>query len=218
MNDFVLQMPHIYTVCNCVTLGYPCAQMRAEGQRHARSMGAARRRAVAGPLAAGALDSSWRKEDLSITYLHALAASVGVTCDHSERDINGWDVLLAARDTEEADALQLNVQLKCTAGRLRGIEGGHALSFPLKASDYEHLRRSPAHPPRRLVIVRVPEHASPGWITASPQQLIVHASAWYADLTGEPPLPEGQGTKQVRIPSEQRLTPLTLLEQMSSCL
>jgi hypothetical protein len=154
---------------------------------------------------------------LSITYLHALAASIGVTCDHDDRDINGWDVRLAAKDTEEADALQLNVQLKCTAGRLRSVGGGHELSFPLGADDYDHLRRVPAHPPRLLVVVRVPDHASPGWVATSPTRLLVNAGAWYADLAGMPALEAGRESTTIRIPSEQRLTAKTLLGQMRSC-
>jgi Domain of unknown function (DUF4365) len=205
-------------LCDGNPLDYSsCPDMRSRGKGIGRT-GVAQRRWAPGSVAPGALDPSWRKEDLSITYLHALAASIGVTCDHSDRDINGWDVKLAAKDTEEADALQLTIQLKCTAGRLRSVAGGYQLAFPLGLDDYDHLRRVPVHPPRLLVVVRVPEFASPGWITESPTKLLVNAAAWYADLAGMPSLKSGQESTTIRIPSEQRLTAKALLAHMRSCI
>ena len=154
---------------------YASPRMRSRTQ-----VRAGRSRALLSPLAPGALPESWRKEDLSITYLHALAATIGVTCDHSERDINGWDVHLAAKDTAMADALQLKVQLKCTVRRLRRLSAGE-------------------------------------WISATPDQLLVRARAWWTSLIGAGPLPADQMTCTVRIPSGKRLTPQSLLQNMRSC-
>jgi hypothetical protein len=167
--------------------------------------------------AAGALPNSWRKEDLSITVLHALAARIGVRCEHSERDINGWDVHLAAEDTDAADALQLHVQLKCTVGRLKLLSNSHEFSFELKRSDYDHLRKTPVHPPRLLVVTQVPDHKPAEWMTMDSQRILIHAQAWYLDLAGKPELPKDQKSTVVHIPSDQRLTPASLLSHMRSC-
>lgn len=182
----------------------------------ARKIGTAARR-PRGLIAPGAIDSAWRKEDLSITFLHGLAASVGVTCDHDRRDINGWDVHLSARDTEAADALQLSVQLKCTVGRITLLANQRELSFPVGRDDYDNLRKTPCHPPRILVVVQVPDHHSPSWVDLGPDRLVVNARAWYQSLAGRGGLPEGQDSVSVRIPTSNRLTPQALLGQMRSC-
>ncbi len=67
------------------------------------------------PLADGHLPIAWCKEDLSVAYAHAIATAIGVTCDTPKRDINGWDAVFRACDTDQADAAQLAVQLECTA-------------------------------------------------------------------------------------------------------
>jgi hypothetical protein len=192
-----------------------CSEVRGRGKKHARGRAASRHRPHVE--AAGALPSAWRKEDLSITLLHALAAGIGVRCEHSERDINGWDVHLAGLDTAEADALQLHVQLKCTVGRLRLLTNQRELSFELKRSDYDHLRKQPTHPPRLLVVVQVPDHRSSQWVGMDAQRFQVHAKAWYLSLVGQPALPEGQKSAVVHIPLSQRLTPSALIRQMRSC-
>ena len=97
-------------------------------------------------LAPGAMPTAWCKEDLSVAYAQATGTAIGVTCERLTRDINGWDVLYRGRDTETADAAQLAVQLKCTVNRLRRIDHGRALSFPLDAHVYDNLRKTPCPP------------------------------------------------------------------------
>jgi Domain of unknown function (DUF4365) len=152
----------------------------------------ASRASITGRVAPGALDDSWGKEDVSIAYVHALATAVGVTCDHSHRDINGWDVHSVARDTEDADALQLAAQLECTVNRLTRVDGGRSVSFQLKRSDYNHLCKSPAHPPWILVVVEAAHDHRPrsrssrcAASTSSPRS-IAAASA----IRGQPAPPE----------------------------
>jgi hypothetical protein len=99
--------------------------------------------------------------------------------------------------------------------RLSRIEGGRALSFQLGASDYEHLRKSPTHPPRMLIVV---ETAPPRrWLGVGSARLLLHATAWYAMLEGSAPLPAGQNSTAVRIPEKNRFTPSALLANMRSC-
>ncbi len=168
-------------------------------------------------LAVGAMPTEWCKDDLSVAYARAVGTAIGVTCADPKRDINGWDVLYRALDTATADAAQLAVQLKCTASRLRRVEGGTALSFPLHAKGYDDLRKTPTHPPRMLVVVEVPAHSPTRWIEVRPDKLLLMASAWYTSLRGEPPLPAGQQTVSVRIPITQRFNPRALGENMRSC-
>jgi hypothetical protein len=188
------------------------------GARAVKLRGRRRRRSDLGPpLADGALPTAWLKEDLSLAYVHALAMSVGVTVDIPLRDINGCDVLFRAQDTRQADGTQLSVQLKCTVDRLNRVGGGSELSFPLDQKDYRHLIKTPAHPPRLLVVVEAPDNSPRRWAKVSPRELLVLASAWYVSLAGEPDIPDAQASKTVRLPAHQRFTPAALLANMRSC-
>ncbi|HEY2282589.1 MAG TPA: DUF4365 domain-containing protein [Solirubrobacteraceae bacterium] len=168
-------------------------------------------------LADGHLPIAWCKEDLSVAYAHAIATAIGVTCDTPKRDINGWDAVFRARDTDLADAAQLAVQLKCTASRLTRVADGSELSFHLDRSDYDHLRVVRTHPPRLLVVVEVLHPSPSDWIDVSEQELLMRASAWYVDLVGQPALPDGQASTAVRIPLGQRFDPAALRANMRSC-
>ena len=152
-----------------------------------------------------------------MAYAHALATAIGVTCEAPKRDINGWDVLYRAQDTENADGEQLAVQLKCTVNRLRRTTGGRELSFPIPADDYEQLRKTKTHPPRILVVVETIDPRASTWVQVTHSDLLLRASAWYVSLKGADPLPPDQRTKTVRIPVHQRFTPAALRANMRSC-
>jgi hypothetical protein len=169
------------------------------------------------PLAEGHLPESWSKEDLSVAYAHAIATAIGVSCETPKRDINGCDALFRARDTETADAAQLSVQLKCTLNGLTRVEDGNELAFRLDRSDYDHLRKMPAHPPRLLVVVEVPHPSPDRWVEVFDEKLLVNACAWYLTLQGDAPLENGQATTTVRIPMTQRFDPTALHANMCSC-
>lgn len=204
----------------CPKTRNPCSVLPAMARkrnRSARSRRLARSVQTRVPMADGCLPESWCKEELSIAYAHAVATAIGVTCESPKRDINGWDVLFRARDTEMRDGAQLAVQLKCTVARLTRVAGGRELSFPLDRDDYDNLRRQPTHPPRLLVVVEVPHSMASRCVDVSSQQLLLRASAWYATLAGEPPLADGQGSRAVRIPITQRFNPRSLHANMRSC-
>jgi hypothetical protein len=169
------------------------------------------------PLHIGALPESHCKEDLSVAYAYAVAVAIGVSCEAPKRDLNGWDLHFRANDTEHADAEQLAVQLKCTVNRLARVDSGRELSFTIPADDYNQLRKVKTHPPRILVVVEVPHRSPTRWVELSRHELLLKASAWYATLAGEPPLPAGQSTKTIRIPVHQRFTPAALRANMRSC-
>lgn len=163
------------------------------------------------------MPTAWCKEDLSVAYAEATGTAIGVTCERLTRDINGWDILYRSLDTETEDAAALAVQLKCTVNRLTRVDGGRAVSFPLPAGNYDHLRKSPTHPPRLLVVVEVSHHSPTRWVEHQPEQVLLMASAWWRGLAGEPPLPETQQTVNVRLPMTQRFDPRALHANMRSC-
>lgn len=119
----------------------------------------------------------------------AVGTAIGVACDQLKRDINGWDILYRSRDTDTEDSRQLAVQLKCTVERLHRIDSGRTLSFQLDALAYDHLRKSPTHPPRLLVVVELRDRTQNRWIEPRLESLLLHGSAWYASLAGLGPLP-----------------------------
>lgn len=165
----------------------------------------------------GQLPDSWCKEEFSVAYVHAVATAIGVSCETPHRDMNGVDAIFRARDDGDTDGAQLAMQLKCTTKRLRSVNGEAELSFPLGRKDYDHLRMVRAHPPRLLVVVKVPDPPPSSWVEVSAEQLLLRASAWYATLWGEPALPDGQDTKSIRIPATNRFTPEALSANMRSC-
>lgn len=190
---------------------------RAVRRRTSRTLKLNRpKRVPLAPLAAGAMASSWVKEDLSVAYAEATGTAVGVTCESLKRDINGWDVLFRARDTPDADGAALAVQLKCTENRLARVAGGREVSFPVNRETWDYLRKVPAHPPRLLVVVEVFNSHPPRWVEHSHANLLLNASAWWATVRGSPALPDGQMSTTIRIPVTQRFTPRALLANMRS--
>jgi hypothetical protein len=168
-----------------------------------------------GPLHAGAMHSSHCKEDLSVSYVRAVATSIGVACDELKRDINGCDVLIRSEDTPTDTAQSLSVQLKCTVNRLHRSADGSEVVFPLRRIDHEHLRRRD-FPPRVLVVVEVPAHVQHSWVEIASDELVLKASAWWTSLEGQPALPAGQNTVNVRIPASSYFNAAALHANMRS--
>lgn len=166
---------------------------------------------------AALLPLEWRKEDFSLAYTTAIAASAGVTWTQPRRDINSCDVRFEARDDDETDAPAVSVQLKCTEdGLSTAAEHPESWRFVLKAKNYRELRLAPAHPPRLLLVVRCPA-APDDWVRLTPTELVVRAEAWWASLSGQAALTEGQQSITVSIPRSQRFDTSALIASMRSC-
>lgn len=163
------------------------------------------------------LPPTWRQEDFSIAYACAVAAACGVAWDIPRRDMNSCDVRFYARDDEHDDGPQLNAQLKCTAsGLTTSQEHPGTWRFQLKASNFNHLRKTPTHPPRILVVVRCPINVD-DWVRISDEELLMSAEAWWVNLSGQDALSQDQETVTVSIPTAQRFDPAALSANMCSC-
>ena len=126
------------------------------------------------------LRSEVREEALSKAYAHAVAAAAGYTTAVYDYDRSGSDLLIQAGGHL---SLMLALQLKATVN-LRPIlsTGGTWFSFPLKAENYEWLRR-PSQIPRLLVVLDLPRTES-DWVAITTQELVLRRCAYWLNLHG----------------------------------
>jgi hypothetical protein len=143
-----------------------------------------------------------QKQQLSVAYVHAVAARAGYACQVQVVDEDSVDVLIAATGYVHERAVlrspRLEVQLKATS-TLR-LHANH-LSFPLKAKNYRDLRERTLIP-RILLVYVLPE--DPGeWIEMSEECMISRRCAYWLSLLG---MPERSNSNRVsvRLPRSQR--------------
>jgi hypothetical protein len=149
-----------------------------------------------------------QKQQLSIAYVHAVAAAAGCVCQVIAVDLDSVDVVLTARGWLHPAATfrspWLALQLKATACDLLREE---TLAFPLPVKNYDELREASAMP-RLLVVLLLP--ADPGrWLEQSDECMVTRHCAYWLSLLGQPALPN-QRTVTVHLPRTQRLTPAAL--------
>jgi hypothetical protein len=143
-----------------------------------------------------------QKQQLSVAYVHAVAARAGYTCQVQTVDEDSVDVLIGARGYAHHQAVvrspRIEVQLKATSS-LR-LAAKH-LSFPLKRKNYDELR-APALIPRLLLVLLLPENPAE-WLETSEECMISRRCAYWLSLLG---MPETSNTSSVsvRLPRAQR--------------
>jgi Domain of unknown function (DUF4365) len=153
-----------------------------------------------------------QKQQMSVAYVHAIAARAGYACQVKAPDEESVDVLISGsgrvHKTSIVGSPRLEIQLKASAS-LR-LKADH-VSFPLPRKNYEDLRAK-SLVPKVLVVLMLPE--DPGeWLDVDEERMIVKRSAYWASLAGEP---ERSNTTSVsvRLPRSQRFTVDQLQELM----
>jgi hypothetical protein len=151
-----------------------------------------------------------RKEQISIAYVRAVAATAGYTVYEPEVDDDSIDLGLAARSrngTRRSPRLEL--QLKCTS---RATFQANTLQFSLKKKNYDDLRGSDFLVPRILVVMFVPDLLD-NWLVQSEDMLLLrHCSYWHSLRTyGERP---NASAVQIAIDRRQLFTVAALRELM----
>jgi hypothetical protein len=143
-----------------------------------------------------------QKQQLSVAYVHAVAARAGYTCQVQTVDEDSVDVLIGARGYVHHQAVirspRLEIQLKATSSlRL----GATHLTFPLKRKNYDELRAI-ALIPRLLLVLLLPEKPAE-WIETSEECMISRRCAYWLSLLG---MPETGNTSSVsvRLPRSQQ--------------
>lgn len=153
-----------------------------------------------------------QKQQLSVAYVHAVAARAGYACQVKVPDEESVDVLISAcgrvHETSVIGSPRLEVQLK--ASSTLQLKADH-VSFPLPRKTYEDLRAD-ALVPKLLVVLMLPEDPRE-WLDVNEERMIVKRSAYWASLAGEPAT--SNTTKvSVRMPRSQRFTVDQLQELM----
>ncbi len=143
-----------------------------------------------------------QKQQLSVAYVHAVAARAGYTCQVQIVDEDSVDVLIGAagyvHDRAVVRSPRLEVQLKATSSLQLGAKH---LTFPLKRKNYEELRTR-CLIPRLLVVLALPVNPAE-WIEMSEECMISRRCAYWASLLGRAETPN-TGSISVRLPRSQQ--------------
>jgi hypothetical protein len=159
------------------------------------------------------IDSN-RKEDLSESYMEAIAAINGIAMTRNRRDENGIDVFLS-RDIVREDGVEIGVtvefQLKSTSLELRHNRKS-LISYDLKSKNYRDLKRESTN--QRFLALLVLPNVEQEWLTCNAQELIMRKCMYYKSLKD---LPEktNKGKTVVHFDAKNDLlTPESLLKLM----
>ncbi len=127
-----------------------------------------------------------QKQQLSVAYVHAVAARAGYACQVTPVDDDSVDVMIAARGWIHQNAVlrspRIEVQLKATATDV--FKKDH-LVFKLPVKNYEDLRQESALP-RLLVVLVLPKNTG-DWLDVNEQQMTLRRCAYWKSLNNLPP-------------------------------
>lgn len=163
-------------------------------------------------VATSGMTENEQKQQLSVAYVHAVAARAGYACQVINVDDDSVDVQLAARGFVHERAVlrspKIDIQLKATS---RPVRGNHHLAFPLPRKNYDELRGE-FLVPRILVVLLLPE-AETDWLVQSEEELIIKHCAYWATLR-DYPTSDNSSTVTIRLPREQQFTVSNLRAMM----
>lgn len=142
-----------------------------------------------------------QKEQFSLAYVLAVAATAGVATYTPSVDDDSVDLGIATKD---GISPRLELQLKCTA---TADSPPDDLIFRVKLKNYDDLRR-PCLVPRLLIVVTVPEHPD-HWVGQTDKEMVLRRCGYWVSLRN---LPAYNGTSldtkiPVNVPRNQLFTP-----------
>jgi len=145
-----------------------------------------------------------QKQQLSMAYIHAVAARAGFACEYPRIDNDSVDLGICAQgrvhDRAVVRSPRIEVQVKATADDK--LANGH-LAFPLPIKNYNDLRKK-TMVPRLLVVLQLPDNPDE-WLNVTEEQMISRRCAYYRSLLDEPST-ENRETITVHLPRENVLT------------
>jgi hypothetical protein len=152
---------------------------------------------------AGMTDNE-QKQQLSVAYVHAVAARAGYACQVINVDNDSVDVQLAARGMVHQHAVlrspRVDIQLKATSQPV--LKESH-LTFPLPIKNFNELRE-PVLVPRILVVFLLPEDDNL-WLVQSEDAMITkHCGYWMALLDHSET--KNRTSVTVHLPRDQQFT------------
>jgi Domain of unknown function (DUF4365) len=151
--------------------------------------------------------TNWQ-ERFSLAYLHAIAATAGITCQQMGEDIDGIDVQLGAEGSRGVLRFpKLEAQLKSWT---RPVERDRHFRYRLKVRNYEYLRipNNDLAVPRILVLVVMPRSAA-DWFHMTHEEGTLRHCAYWASLAGLPPTDNAKEVT-IDVPKANQLTVQTI--------
>lgn len=152
------------------------------------------------------------KEEISIAYIHALAAKVGFACEKPSIDMDSIDVVVQENGLIDATSSiyspEIKMQLKSSSAI---VPQDGQLHFSLSIKNYNDLRAKSTSP-RLLVLLILPEELH-DCVSHSVDNLVIKKCAYWYNLSG---LPETTNTSNItiQIPETNVLSPETLKDLM----
>jgi hypothetical protein len=149
------------------------------------------------------------ESELSLAYLHAVAASEGFAVDVPHIDSDSVDAVIAAKGKLDVTSLKhapkIEVQLKSSFNTVVNADGAISISLPV--NNYNDLRAD-TMVPRLLVLFALPTSQAE-WLIHHPERLVLQKCSYYVNLKG---LPESSnvGHQTVYVPTTNMLTPNAL--------
>jgi Domain of unknown function (DUF4365) len=163
-------------------------------------------------MASSGMSENEQKQQLSVAYVHAVAARAGFACQVINLDDDSIDIQVAARGKVHHRSVlrspKIDVQLKATSHDLLSL---NHLAFPLPIKNYDELRQE-ALVPRMLVVLVLPKDQNQ-WIEQSEEQMVSRRCAYWKSLLGQPET-LNSATMTVHLPRDQCLTAEALRELM----
>ena len=145
-----------------------------------------------------------RKQQLSIAYVHAVAAKAGYSCQREAIDDDSVDIQIGARGYIHHQAVfrspKILVQLKATS--LDCIKQDY-LAFALPLKNYNDLRL-PSFLPRYLFVLQLPPDEG-RWLEVLEEGMMSRGRVYWTSLLGAPQS-ENKSSVTIRLPKLQRLT------------
>lgn len=126
------------------------------------------------------MDKNKQKESLSVAYIKAVAATVGLGWYIPSPDDDSVDIGLAATGTKGTiRSPRLELQAKATSRDLLYNDG--TIHFPLSIKNYDDLRPGNLMVPRILVVMIIPEDIGQ-WLEISDEQMLIRHCAYWCSL------------------------------------
>lgn len=132
------------------------------------------------------MDIETIKEELSITYLHAICTKEGIDFELPRHDEDSTDAIIKRKVTltngSEYESL-IRVQLKATSSRSQYSEDETTIRYKLKIKNYNDLCRN-STTPIILALLILPENQEE-WIQWTEETLLLKGRMYWASFRGE---------------------------------
>lgn len=142
-----------------------------------------------------------RMEQFNIAVVRAIASACGFNTAKLEVDDDSVDIEICAKypfELGKASRSRVAIQLKATSSPQK--QGGY-ISFTLDRKNYDDLRICDSDP-RYLFVLELPKKCS-HWIRQKKKFCAFKYRCYWLSLQDFNDLPDGQGTKTVKIPTNQ---------------